>query len=234
MATSKCVRVARRVCIAYVLSVTVFPKLIHQSRECQRSHWKMHKGDCKATATNRRELEAYTKDPKSWAHFMAWLEYHHATLRNATIAALDLGKNPGADNRCFLEIQVERISAEERATKPPMAHFRVVKTMVVDLEQDTSLARIYKGTWDQRPQFIELGKRELGRSFRGTLTYIVTAHYSETKMWRNRLLSEYFVPYAKLFSVETENLGTPNPNWETILRTNIDIGHKVIHYSDVI
>ena len=69
--------------------------------------WKAgHRGACQWLAEQKAEVQAVTGDPREWGRFTRWLEFHHASLVNATIAYFlrEKDKNPNVASDHLLHI----------------------------------------------------------------------------------------------------------------------------------
>ncbi|KAI0708229.1 hypothetical protein C8Q76DRAFT_859583 [Earliella scabrosa] len=63
------------------------------SRACQKAHWhKGHKRVCNYHKLQRERATELSGNPRAWADLAHWIEFHHASLINATLACFLLKK----------------------------------------------------------------------------------------------------------------------------------------------
>lgn len=185
-----------------------------QSVECQRAHWPSHKLECKSMSKQRANLTAKTGNPQAYVDFMAWIEYHHTTLINCAVAAIDVKYEPGADEHVFLHLCTHYCNEPGQKMQ---SRFCSMSGKGVDMREEPEVAESMKELLKQRAQYVEIGKKQYGKDYGGTGMYMLHADFNTT-----------VVPFAKIFNFDKATANAePHPEYGRLYTEYITEGKKM-------
>lgn len=157
---------------------------------------------------------------QAWPDLMSWIEFHHASLVNSTVAAMNLPSNPTAHENHFLALSIKYCGDDN--TLPPERRFRIESVDYVDRDASPEWYYYTMQVWHSRPQVVDLGRREYGQRYAGTGMYLLKAKLGPG----DATLAE--IPWPKAFGFDrTVATATPNSDWNRLLADALENGKRM-------
>ncbi|TFY56613.1 hypothetical protein EVG20_g8861 [Dentipellis fragilis] len=148
------------------------------SEECQQEAWrKGHKSCCKFFTHQRDIAAAHSGNPRAWADLMDWIEFHHDTFRNATLACY-LKSRPEEKFPAVTNDNIVVIQAWYRNDPAlPVGTKFAVRGAGYLSKTDPSVKRNTPAMNLGYQDAVANGKAQLGKSYRGTGSYLVVVRF---------------------------------------------------------
>lgn len=232
-ACARCLRVTY--CVSHNCALIVGNIISHtqQSSECQKSHWKKHKADCAQSAKHRSDIEGPLKEanifPHAYADFTKWCDYHETSIKNATVAALNLRQNPLAHRNALLSINIAY--KQDWENYPSHMRFDLMymglvhrdpaqnREDVIDMLVQAAVRALDNPI---NAQYLAVGKAEMGSEFYGNGQFMILGAFqlpsgSFEELWVD-----------KWFSISKDGAEAEvNPQWETLLDDYFEKGNRM-------
>ncbi|OJT05311.1 hypothetical protein TRAPUB_3869, partial [Trametes pubescens] len=195
-----------------------------QSKECQKAHWRAgHKDACDFHHLVRERATALTGNPKAWSDLATFIEFHHTTLVNCTLANF-LYMKP-LHPRAAAE-HIVHFSLRYRNDPALPAHKKFEPRGVYIAHRDEAMLPGndggYAAVWRERDFAIKMGKRELGSAYAATGAYYLMVKFGDDAEAGN-------IPFWKHFGIDDwrwNALPSVRKPWD-IFKETIEEGKKM-------
>ncbi|RPD60498.1 hypothetical protein L227DRAFT_611049 [Lentinus tigrinus ALCF2SS1-6] len=190
------------------------------SKDCQRAHWRRgHKIVCGCDVGDCDRAILLSGDQNAWVHLTQWVEYHHASLINAT-TALYLRKKDKVPDVTAKYILHLSLRYQDDATLPSQKRFELVDGMLASKDHPVG-ALTYSEAFMMRPAAVQMGKLEMGELYWGTGAYILVVRFSPE--------DPSVVTFWKHFGIpkDTARATAACPNTLSQLMENLHAGTKM-------
>ncbi|RDX52221.1 hypothetical protein OH76DRAFT_198188 [Lentinus brumalis] len=170
------------------------------SKDCQKANWRAgHKLACQLYKTQRDRAIELSGSAKAWSDLAQWVEYHHASLINSTLACYLNKKDaiPDVTAKYLLHISLNYRNDPEL---PPQKQFEM-RGAHFSHKDDPGCAMLYNVVFAQRPAAVEMGKMEMGNRYWGTGAYLLMVRFRPNK-------AEFGVdgvPFWKHFGIDKDS-----------------------------
>ncbi|EIM84262.1 uncharacterized protein STEHIDRAFT_170003 [Stereum hirsutum FP-91666 SS1] len=171
------------------------------SSACQKADCPRHKFECQSVSAQRKYLVSVMNNRQAWPDLMSWIEFHHASLVNSTVAAMNLPSNPTAHENHFLALS---INCGDDNTLPPERRFRIESVDYVDRDASPEWYCYTMQIWHLLLKLSNWAKFGPG----------------------DATLAE--VPWPKAFGCDrTVAAATPNSDWKRLLTDALENGKRM-------
>ncbi|TFY56616.1 hypothetical protein EVG20_g8860 [Dentipellis fragilis] len=167
------------------------------SKECQKAHWRQgHKHACAFYTTFRDRAIELSGNPKAWSHLSTWVEYHHASLINATLACYlhKKAEVPDITAKYLLHIT---LNYRNDPSLPPQEQFEMRGAHFCS-KDDPEVGPLYSMVFNARPQAVRMGRMEMGDSYWGTGAYLLMIRYRPNVT----VIGTDGIPFWKQFGID--------------------------------
>lgn len=191
-----------------------------QSKECQKAQWRDgHKQVCKMFSVHKERAASISGNPNAWSHLATFIEYHHATLVNCTLACYlrAMPEIPTVATSHFLLIS---LLYRNDPTRRPQDQFEV-RGMHLEDRNDPAQPPTFKILMTDRAAAVEMGKKEFGNDYWGTGAYVLMVKFAPSPL-------AGALPFWKHFGIDKEHArATPARThpWDQ-LRENVHEGKR--------
>ncbi|KAH6916108.1 hypothetical protein BKA70DRAFT_479272 [Coprinopsis sp. MPI-PUGE-AT-0042] len=192
------------------------------SKQCQESHWPIHKAECKAAKAQNKHIEAKTGITNGYTDYIQWIEYYATPIKNCVVAAFNLPQFPHQERDSALGIVI----THKGDSTLPLEHRFNVKSISRfnrgDTDDPLTTSFVLEPLdSDEFKTNIQRGKAELGREYYGTAMFMVIGQFPGSEM--------VSLPYVKIFSIDktVASARVVSGPWWTPLRQIMESGGKM-------